>query len=51
MSTKLEGLDDLADEIIHRTEKSMREAISQSPRRGLYEAEGIIEQGKGRTIS
>jgi N-methylhydantoinase B len=44
---QLEGLDDLADEIIHRTEKSMREAISNVPD-GVYRAEGIIEQGKGK---
>ena len=43
----LEGLDDLADEIINRTEKSMREAISKVPD-GVYEAEGIVEQGKGK---
>ena len=43
----LAGLDDLADEIINRTEKSMREAILKVPD-GVYEAEGIIEQGKGK---
>ena len=43
----LEGLDDLADEIINRTEKSMREAISKVPD-GVYRAEGIVEQGKGK---
>jgi N-methylhydantoinase B len=44
---QLEGLDDLADEIIRRTEKSMREAIRKVPD-GVYEAEGIVEQGKGK---
>ncbi|EFK05679.1 hydantoinase B/oxoprolinase [delta proteobacterium NaphS2] len=44
---QLDGLDDLADEIISRTEKSMREAISKVPD-GVYEAEGIVEQGKGK---
>ncbi len=44
---QLDGLDDLADEIIRRTEKSMREAILKVPD-GVYEAEGIIEQGKGK---
>jgi len=44
---QLDGLDDLADEIIRRTEKSMREAISKVPD-GVYKAEGIIEQGKGK---
>jgi N-methylhydantoinase B len=44
---KLDGLDDLADEIIDRTEKSMRLSISQVPN-GVYRAEGIIEQMDGR---
>ena len=44
---QLDGLDDLADEIIRRTEKSMREAISKVPD-GVYGAEGIVEQGKGK---
>ncbi|MBN1277909.1 MAG: hydantoinase B/oxoprolinase family protein [Deltaproteobacteria bacterium] len=43
----LEGLDDLADEIIGRTEASMREAISKVPD-GIYRAEGIVEQMKGK---
>jgi len=43
----LDSLDDLADEIIGRTERSMREAISQMPD-GLYHAEGIIEQPPGK---
>ena len=44
---KLEGLNDLADEIISRTEKSMREAILKVPD-DVYEAEGIIEQMEGK---
>ncbi len=43
----LDGLDALADEIIGRTEKSMREAISKVPD-GIYRAEGIIEQMEGK---
>lgn len=43
----MEGLDDLADEIIGRTERSMREAIGRVPD-GLYRAEGMIEQMKGK---
>ncbi|MBW2095073.1 MAG: hydantoinase B/oxoprolinase family protein [Deltaproteobacteria bacterium] len=43
----LEGLDDLADEIIGRTEKSMREAIAKVPD-GKYLAEGIVEQMEGK---
>ncbi|MCP4107381.1 MAG: hydantoinase B/oxoprolinase family protein [Desulfobacteraceae bacterium] len=39
---KLDTLDDLADEIISRTEKSMRDAISNIPD-GIYPYEGIIE--------
>lgn len=42
----LETLDDLADEIIDRTEKSMRQAISKIPD-GVYPFEGIIE-GAGK---
>jgi N-methylhydantoinase B len=38
----LDTLDDLADEIIDRTEKSMRQAISKIPD-GVYPYEGIIE--------
>ena len=38
----LDTLDDLADEIIDRTEKSMREAIAGIPN-GIYPYEGIIE--------
>ncbi|MFC1655182.1 hydantoinase B/oxoprolinase family protein, partial [Myxococcota bacterium] len=44
---QLKGLDDLADEIIGRTEKSMRSAIEKIPD-GVYPAEGIIEQMEGR---
>ena len=43
----LEGLDDLADDIIDRTEKSMREAIEKIPD-GVYRAEGIVEQMEGK---
>ena len=43
----LDGLDDLADEIIGRTETSMREAIDKVPD-GVYLAEGIIEQMEGK---
>jgi len=42
----LDTLDDLADEIIDRTEQSMRRAISKIPN-GIYPYEGIIE-GAGR---
>ena len=44
---ELDGLDDLAEEIISRTEKSMRNAIEKVPD-GLYEAEGIVEQIEGK---
>ena len=43
----LDDLDDLADQIISRTEKSMREEIEKIPD-GIYRAEGIVEQMKGR---
>jgi N-methylhydantoinase B len=43
----LENLDDLADQIISRTEKSMREEIAKIPD-GIYRAEGVIEQMKGQ---
>jgi N-methylhydantoinase B len=43
----LDRLDDLADAIISRTEKSMREAISQVPN-GIYRAEGVVEQMEGK---
>ncbi len=44
---RLDDLDDLADQIIGRTEKSMREEIGKIPD-GVYRAEGIVEQMKGR---
>ncbi|MBC8178184.1 MAG: hydantoinase B/oxoprolinase family protein [Desulfobacteraceae bacterium] len=44
---ELDSLDDLADEIISRTERSMRSAIEKVPD-GLYEAEGIVEQMEGK---
>ncbi len=43
----LENLNDLADQIITRTERSMREEIEKIPD-GIYKAEGIIEQMKGQ---
>jgi len=45
---QLEGLGDLADEIISRSERSIRAAIAQVPP-GVYRAEGIIEQMEGHT--
>ncbi len=45
--TNLVSLDDLADEIIGRTEKSMRDAIEKVPD-GVYRAEGIVEQMEGQ---
>jgi N-methylhydantoinase B len=44
---KLDSVDDLADEIIGHTEKSMREAIDKVPD-GVYRAEGTIEQPEGK---
>jgi len=44
---QMEGLDALADEIIGRTEKSMRAAIAKVPD-GVYRAEGIVEQMEGK---
>jgi len=44
---RLESLDELADEIIGRTEQSMRAAIDKVPD-GVYHAEGIVEQPEGR---
>ena len=44
---KMDGLDDLADEIIDRTESSMREAIQKVPD-DIYKAEGIVEQMEGK---
>lgn len=43
----LEDLEDLADEIISRTEKSMRRSIAQAPD-GVYKARGIVEQPEGK---
>ena len=43
----LDGLDDLADEIIARSEQSIRASIAKAPP-GLYRAEGVIEQMEGR---
>lgn len=42
----LEDLDDLADQIIGLTEKSMREEIEKIPD-GVYRTKGVIEQMKG----
>ncbi|MFH0728516.1 MAG: hydantoinase B/oxoprolinase family protein [Pseudomonadota bacterium] len=44
---KMDGLDALAEEIIDRTEKSMRESIAKVPN-GVYRAKGVIEQMEGR---
>ncbi|MBV6402631.1 MAG: Acetophenone carboxylase delta subunit [Anaerolineales bacterium] len=44
---QLDSLDDLADEIIARSEKSVRSAIEQVPD-GIYRAEGVIEQMEGQ---
>lgn len=43
----LENLDDLADQIISLTEKSMREEIDKIPD-GVYHARGLVEQMKGK---
>ena len=43
----LENLDDLADQIIGLTEKSMREEIDKIPD-GVYHARGVVEQMKGK---
>lgn len=43
----LDTLEELADEILGRTERSMREAIAAVPD-GLYRAEGIVEQMEGK---
>jgi N-methylhydantoinase B len=43
----LDDLDDLADQIIGLTEKSMREEIAKIPD-GVYQARGLIEQTKGQ---
>ncbi|HVN22424.1 MAG TPA: hydantoinase B/oxoprolinase family protein [Syntrophorhabdales bacterium] len=42
----LDSLDDLADQVIALTEKSIREEIEKVPD-GIYRARGIIEQMKG----
>ena len=44
---RLEGLDALADEIIERSEKSIRAAIASVPP-GTWRAEGAIEQVEGQ---
>jgi N-methylhydantoinase B len=43
----LDSLDDLADQIIGLTEKSMREEIEKFPD-GVYRTRGVIEQMKGK---
>ncbi|MFO1467713.1 MAG: hydantoinase B/oxoprolinase family protein [Steroidobacteraceae bacterium] len=43
---KLESLDDLAEEIISRSERSLRESIAKVPA-GHYASEGVIEQMEG----
>jgi N-methylhydantoinase B len=43
----LDSLDDLADQIISRTEKSMREEIEKIPD-GVYRVKGIVEQMTAR---
>jgi N-methylhydantoinase B len=43
----LGNLDDLADQIIGLTEKSIREEIGKIPD-GVYHAQGVIEQTKGK---
>ena len=44
----LEGLDGLADEIIGRSEQSIRAAIARVPA-GIYRSEGVIEQLEGQS--
>ncbi|MFP4037231.1 MAG: hydantoinase B/oxoprolinase family protein [Desulfobacteraceae bacterium] len=44
---QLDSLDDLADEIISRTERSMRSAIAEVPD-GVYRAQGVVEQMEGK---
>lgn len=44
---QLDSLDDLANEIIARSERSVRSAIEQVPD-GIYRAEGVIEQMEGQ---
>ncbi|MBN2032788.1 MAG: hydantoinase B/oxoprolinase family protein [Deltaproteobacteria bacterium] len=43
----MNGLDDLAEEIIGRTERSMREGIKKVPD-GIYRAQGVVEQMEGK---
>jgi len=43
----LDSLDDLADQIIGLTEKSMREEIDKIPD-GIYRSKGVIEQMRGK---
>lgn len=43
----LENLDDLADQIISLTERSMREEIDKIPD-GVYHSTGLVEQMKGK---
>lgn len=43
----LENLDDLADEIIGRSERSIRASIAKAPA-GVYRAEGVVEQMEGQ---
>jgi N-methylhydantoinase B len=43
----LDGLDGLADEIIGRSEKSIRASIARAPA-GVYRSEGAIEQTEGQ---
>ncbi len=43
----LDSLDELADEILDRTERSMRQAIEQIPD-GIYRHEGLVEGAGGR---
>ena len=45
----LENLDDLADQVISLTERSIREEIEKIPD-GIYRAKGIVEQMKGDDI-
>jgi N-methylhydantoinase B len=42
----LDGLDELADEIVGRSERSIRAAIAKTPA-GVYRSEGVIEQVEG----
>jgi N-methylhydantoinase B len=44
---QLDGLDELADEIISRSEASLRASIAVTPP-GFYRAQGVIEQVSGR---